>query len=333
MPFLNLFKKGRHIKLHIKDRSFILSSKGKMLSEKKFETDQECFELLPLIISKRANIASIECAIAGSKLISSTKTITRFGDSPFSASKELMENLIKEAEHSFLEDLKDNKLEIITSEVVSIKLNGYDVSMANGQKTKDLRASIFIAAIPSEYKARLTAALSVVPKKSITLSSFALESAQAIHQEFKTNDFIVCRVDEDTAEISVKKSNGFFETATVPIGIRRIVDHMKTGLEVPQDKAEDLLQAYEEGKLPEEKAKDVSAALVSFQISRDREVKEALTIFAQGISLPRNVYLSVPPHCKKACEEFFSAESYHSVLFTDKGFEVKVVEEKALTLL
>lgn len=333
MLFSNLFKHSElSAKLYIKDHSFILCEKGKILAERNFDSDQELFEILPLIISKRSGITSLECHLSENKLFSRTKSIKHSSGTPFTADAKLLKSLIEEAVSAFTAEWEGEKYEIISKEIVCIKLNDYHVPIANGQKAQSLEASVFFSAISPSYKEKLLIALRGLPRKAVTFSPFSLSSAEAIHHLFRKQDFMVCRIDEEHADFCIKKSSGFFGAMSLPVGTRHVIDHLKTGLDIETEEALSYLKTYFESKLEPNIQDRFEAAILSFQISRDNEIKKALALFSEGISLPCDVYLSVPPYYHKAYEGFFAAETYHAACFTDKGFLVHPVEEKSLIL-
>ena len=302
------------LRLLITDNALLLSEKGKLLLEKTFATDEECAALIESILSKRKK-AHVECLVSGNRLVSETRIIHYANPELFVADEKMVKLLIENASHTFLEGYKDRQLEVIQSEIVEILLNGYPVKTLKKQRVNDLQLSVFLVAIPTAYKKKF--------KGHFSFSSFARHQAERVRTLAKKEEFIVCSVYENSTDLSIRKASGLFETTTVSLGTHQVLEHIAKGLSISNEEAEGRLLKYREGSLDPTLAIPLEAALLSFTISLDEEIKKSLTKLCDGISLPEDVYLLVSSTFEKAFENAFKSESYHSMCFSEKGFEVK----------
>jgi hypothetical protein len=308
------------LRLLVTDTSFLLSEKGKTISQKTFSSEEESFALLTEVF-KPLKYKKIDCFFSGSHLASKTIIVRHEEPEAFVADQGLVDKLVINAHSAFLQGREEEKLEIVTSKVLTMSLNGYEVPAFNKSKVNSVQVSVFIVALPSLYKKKL---LALVDKKGseCTLDSFAKSLMEKIIKHGEKPEFIVCSAYERSTDISVRKANGFFETLTIPIGTHHVLGHIAKGLNLDEDTAAVKLSLYNEGKLEESSATNMEAAILSFQMSLDEALKKALAGLSEGISLPGKVYLLISPEFKKAYEAAFKSDSYHSLCFTDCGFEV-----------
>lgn len=302
-----------NLKLLITDNSLILSAKGKQILDKTFSSDQECFSIIAEAV-KPYKKSEIQCFLSGSRLVTKTSIIRHEEKEPFVADKAMLQRLVGNALDAFLSEHKDKQLEIISSTVLSILINGYQVKELKKEKTMSIHVTVFFAAVPVAFKNKLP--------PSLHLASFAESLAHRAYEHSNNEEFIVCSAYERSTDVSVRKSGNFFETFTIPIGTHHALDHVMKGLGLNEEEAESHLILYQDKHIDPVLAAKVEASVLSFQIALDTEMKKALTVLADGISLPSSIYMLVAPLYKTAYEAAFRSDSYHSHVFSEKGFEV-----------
>ncbi len=266
------------LRLLITDNNLLLSEKGNLLLEKTFETDEECVSFLTPVLKNKKK-SHIDCFFSGNRLVSQSRSISYSDKDTLIADDKAMKGLVEAASHAFLKDHSGEDLEIIQTEILGISLNGYRVKSLGKQKVSNISLSIFFAAMPASFKKRL--------KGDITFRSFTWHAAERIRKMAKQEEFIMCSVYERSTDLSIRKSDGFFEQLSLPLGTHHI-----------------------EGK--EE----------LFQKSLEEVIGKALIQLSEGVCLPGRVYLLVAPTFQEVFENAFKSESYHSMCFSENGFEV-----------
>ena len=266
------------LKLLITDNNLLLSEKGNLLLEKTFESDEESIQLLDPILKKK-NKSRIDCFFSGNRLVSQSRIVSYDAKEYFVADEKTLQGLVDSASHSFLEEHKDVKLEIIQTGILGIFLNGYRVKEIGKQKVKDMTVSVFLAAMPAGYKKQF--------KKNVSFYSFAWHSTERIKKISKEEEFVVCSAYERSTDISIKKADGFFETLSIPLGTHHIKDNKET-----------------------------------FKKNLEEEIGKGLIGLSEGICLPGHVYLLVASEFQDIFEGAFKSDTYHSMCFSEKGFEV-----------
>ena len=310
-----------NLRLLITDNSLLLTKKEKQILHQSFSSDEECFSLLSAALKPYKN-ESLDCFFSGSWLESQTRIVHYTNKDPFTADKSMLERLIENARVSFLEEYKEKELEVITTSVCTINVNGYQVTELKKDKATDLKITVFFAALPKVFKKKLVTALKPISENRITFASFAQSLTDRIFKLSGKDEFIACSAYERSTDIFLRKSGNFFEVLTIPLGTHHVLEHIAQGLSLQNDESESHLALYNDGALDPVLASKVEACILSFQISLDEEMKRALTLLSEGIALPSNVYLLVAPFFKKAYDASFRSDSYHSLSFSQKGFEV-----------
>lgn len=280
------------LKLLITDNAFILTEKGVAPVEKTFSIDGECFALLSAELAKHKKKARIECLFSGSRLVIKSLPVRYAHPETFSADDKTLQLLVESAAHSFLEDHKEEKLDIICKEVVGLSLNGYPVKAIKKQKVTDLCITVFISALHTEYKKHLLEALGRFGDQAIFLP-FAQHQMELIAKTAEIDDFITCSVYEHSTDLVIRKNGAFAGMSTIPVGTRQAEEYISKSL--PLD---------------------------SFQKSLDQQIGAALIALCDGISLPSKVFLLVAPAYREAFGTAFKSDSYHAICFSEKGFEV-----------
>jgi hypothetical protein len=309
------------LRLLITDNSLLLTQKGETLLQKTFSSDEECFLFItPALAAFKKR--SLECFFSGSRLVSETRIVRFVDKEPFVVDKAMIDRLIQNGSHSFIEEHKEKQVDIVTTSIKNISLNGYSVKAFKKEKVSEMQVIVFFAAIPSSYKSALLRALQPIKENRITFGSFAESLINRIYEHSKQEEFITCSTYERSSDISIRKCNNFFETYTIPLGTHQVLEHITRGLSLTLEEAEQQLSLYNEGRLDPVLEAKMDAAILSFQITLDKEVKKALNVLSEGISLPSSVYLLVAPYFRKAYDNAFKSDSYHSLSFSEKGFEV-----------
>ena len=299
----------------IKDKSFTIAEKGKILLEQKFSNDETCFTAISSFLKKRKH-PHAHFLLAGSRLVSQTRIVRYAHPDLFAADESMRDRLIENTTQTFLDEYKAKNLKLIMKQPLSMTLNGYKVSELKHQKVSDMQITVACAAINADYHKKISSPIESLPFREVA----------ELYKKEKVEEFMVASVHERTTDLSIRKQGGFFETVTVPIGTEHVVEHLKNGLAISETYALLNLSLYHEDKLDLSMQTKFEDALSSFHISLDNEMKKALTTLSEGISLPSMIYLNVPATFIKAFARAFRGDSYHSLCFSEKGFEVKNIE-------
>jgi cell division ATPase FtsA len=266
--------------------------------------------------------------LSGSNLASQTRISRYTNDEPFVCDKALLERIVESSAQAFIAQTPNSKnLSIINKEILSITLNGYEVDfLPKPQKINELKVTVAFAALDSIYLKKVTETIDSNNKKSIKFRSLPLALVSYIFNKTKAQDFILVSVYEFSVDISVRKGKGFFETITVPIGTSEVIKHIANGLSISNKDALNNFVQYIESKLDLALVTTFEESLQSFYISLDNEIKKGFTQLSRGTLLPSKIYLEVPTVFKKVYEHAFRDNTYHSVSFSETGFEVETID-------
>jgi len=269
------------LRLLLTDTTLLLSQKGKPLLEKTFSDDNECFSILSTELAKYKK-TKIECLFSGSRLVSESIYITYAHPESFIAEEKTLKLLLDSSTQSFIDRNKEAKLDIVQTEVTSITLNGYRVATLSKQKVNEIKASLFLSGVSVAYKKQLLDCFGY-SGTSATFSSFAWYLAGRVARLSKKDEFMICSVYENSTDIFLRKSDGYFKMVTISCGSHNPPTTMS------------------------------------------EEIKKGLTTLCEGTLLPFNVFLLASPQVEKLFIEAFSSDSYHSLLFSEKGFDVTIM--------
>jgi hypothetical protein len=323
----------RSLHLYFKDSSMLVVEQGSASVEKTFSTDDEALEIARSVI-KPLNPDEVLCFFAGSRLISKIQTTSVEHEEPFSLRTSLLTEETGKIAGAFLKEHADKQemLELIDKQVVSIKADGYPIMKLDGQNAKKLDIVIHLSAISQPFMEKMRASLNFLPKNALKPASFVTGMRKTLIGAFSNDSFIACCVHERTSDMIVGKGSDFFASVTLPMGKDHVIEHLTKGMSIDTQKAESYLALYSQGQLDQSLLVALQQSLESFHLSWNQEVIKALNVLSEGTYLPSDVYLLIPNRFAKAFEGFFSDESYHAQNFTGDGFIVHMLEEKTLFL-
>lgn len=255
------------------------------------------------------------CMLAAPWRTGQTRTIVMEKKNGFFVSKDLLEKLTAQEIEAFkndpavTEELAGVTPSVIESQIMEVRLNGYEVAKPYGKRAYSLVAEFFISVVPEEESEEITAAIqSTLPAQDIAFGSFPIVFFQVMrNMKNRPESFLLCDVNGEFSEISLVENGILAQTAVAPAGKRTLLRAMAEEMNTFPDEVLSRLEATgEQGEEP------FSPQFIEAKKNAEKiwidALRTAFNKIAPSSVLPTTVYLTADAEIEQWCKDILARE-------------------------
>jgi len=272
------------------------------------------------------------CVLASPWYASQTRLVHYTQPTPFVVSVGGLQKLIQKE----IDVFRDSKLfahskvgnavpEIMESNNIQMKLNGYQVKNPYGKKASELEVALYISMIPANIHQSINDSIKKFwHLENVRFSSFSFTAFDTIRDMFVDEpSFLFMDISGEVTDISLSKDNVLLESISFPAGknmlIRAIAKAMQT---TPQIAASDM-DLFLEGKATREYAKLIGDIMISETKEWKLFFEDALSQFAVEFSIPRSIFFTADDNVSKWFEGTIKQADFTRFSQDDGQFSVR----------
>jgi hypothetical protein len=141
------------------------------------------------------------------------------------------------------------------------------------------------------------------------------------------DDFLFINLTSLLTEVSLVKSGLLHETASVPIGAKKLMDALVKQLNITPAVANSLLKLYQAKQLEVGLSEKVSTILQDFKKTWLAQLREVFSHLSGGISLPSACYFLTQSSDWNFFSTLIDAEDYTQFSYQSNQFKIEAVSE------
>lgn len=208
------------------------------------------------------------CVLSSPWFVEATRSVTFKKKSPFTITRELIENLQKKEREGFEESLKTGRGRHastiqVENVLVASQLNGYATASIYDRATQELRCTFHISETTETLRKHISETLSqIAGHDQIQFATSTFVSRQALRKVFpEENNFLQVVVSGECTDISIVEQGVLMTTRTFPHGTRSIARDMAQKHNMNFEEAISRVRLY----ISDKQALRNDAAYASFQ--------------------------------------------------------------------
>lgn len=270
------------------------------------------------------------CILSSPWHVSQTRIVTLKKDKPFLVTKKLVNELVLEEVNNFKkspavkEKADSGKNVLVESEIVQVKLNGYETKSPEGKSAVSLQISLFLSLAPESVINLFGEKIKkVFNLEKIFFNSFPLASFSAIRKSTGRQNFIFADISGETTDVLLAKDGTLSEIVTFPVGKKSVVRELSSKLGTSYEEALSLFYLYQEKRLSDEEDKKLDAILSESAKSWLEPFRNALIEIGDGFSLPSFVFFTSDKDAEKWFGSLIKKEDYSQFTLTESAFSLK----------
>ncbi len=173
------------------------------------------------------------CVFSSPWYVSQSKVIHVQKETHFVVTQNPIDSMIRKEQEAFKKDQEEGKYEemfghavrILEKQIISMKLNGYEIEKPLNKKARELEVTFFTSFIAEAVIQGVEKILGqYIHVSAIAFASYALASWTAIRDTFpQLTDFIFLDVTGEVTDISITQRSVLSETMSFPIGRNTIL--------------------------------------------------------------------------------------------------------------
>ncbi len=284
-------------------------------------------------LSKSAGkVESADFIFSSPWLSSETKKVIIDFTVPTVVTEGIVKEAIEEEERKFAElidSAKTEKITLLESKVTDIKVNGYSVNNAYGQKAKKLELSIFISISTEKIIKEVKSALS----KHFHVAKINLHSEAQTLQSYLSgmegigNNYVFINVHGEVTEFIHVNHDHIVAWATIPIGTRTLMRRYAEKCKISNHMAMSDISLVVNGVLDNVVTESKMDVLGKIQDDWINETKEVISTFTTESSVPEKFHLYADSGMHLAFSKLFSTKVLGTLGFENTDDKVTCFRE------
>jgi hypothetical protein len=279
-------------------------------------------------------VESADFILSSPWLSSESKNITVNFTTPTLITDELIKKIIEEEEKNFsalIDASKLDKISLLESRVTDIKINGYSVGHAYGQKAKRLDLSIFLSVSTEKVMSEIKRAL----YKHFHTSKINFHStAQSLlsylgNMQGMGNDYVFVNVHGEVTEFIHISHSHIIAWASIPIGTRTLMRKYAEKSKISNHMALSDISLIVNGVLDNANIEPKIETLDKVQEEWVNESRDVISTFISEMNVPEKFYIYADNGMHLAFSKLFSKKVISSLGFNNA--DDKVICFKELT--
>ncbi len=272
----------------------------------------------------------IFCVLSSTWCVSQTRIINFKKNTPFIFTEKLADDLIQKEIKFFQEEhlikYVNNNDPVRTIELKNIQtmLNGYETSKPLGQKTKEVKMTIFISVSGERMLKNIEDIIGKYFHSSpIKFLSFALSSFTVVRDMYvKQENFLLVDIGGEVTDIFMVKKNILRESISFPLGRNFLTRGVALDLGCTLSEAYSFISLFKDGHAEESMAKKLASTMNRLRTEWLKKFQESLVNLSNDISIPATIYIVIDKDLADFFSETIKTEQFSQYILTESKFEV-----------
>ncbi len=238
-------------------------------------------------------------ALASPWCASQTRIVEISEENEFEITEELFEEIVEKEEKNYLSEIQSNsqgeklQIEIIESNIIDIKVNGYNVEKPIGIKTKNLRLSIHVT---SSQTLIINTIKDLILKRWIKVKykfiSFIYSSFNVIKDKLsKETSFLIVNVSGEVTDLSLIIDDVIISSISFPYGFHAFLRSVSKELSLVSEAAYSEIKLYNSSKLSKDRIDQISSILDKTASNWSSVLKTSIKQLTKYKIIPKNIYI------------------------------------------
>jgi hypothetical protein len=182
---------------------------------------------------------------------------------------------------------------LLENKVLSIKLDGYEIADPFGETAREIEVAQYLCGSPrSVIRPLLRAIQATAHSDRIFFHSFALAAYGALREISGRDSFMAIDVSGELTDVLVVVNGVLLENISFPFGLNKILRQLSDALGTWPEATAPELTLFLAGKLHDESAARIKAALSSIKDIWLSSVAKALSLALDHTMLPKTLFLT-----------------------------------------
>lgn len=287
-----------------------------------------------------SGVRDVFCYFAAPWQVGSPQEITIENEDPFVVDTKKIQLAKEKAQRLFLDNAvnrfgADSKsLQPLTTALLSIWCNGYELDNPIGVSTDTLQASTYVSMLPERVKDLVEQTISdAFHLDRLSLHSFTASVQRAFSQTFShPKTFLVVNVDEEMTQLLVVNSGVLMGSVSYPLGSHFLIRTLAKSLDVPAGDARSRLRQYQHEEAQAESAATISRIINESKNRWQELLVESLGEFSADVSMPSYAFVLASHATSASFADFTREAEVEEHLLTEASFRVHEVTDDLLSI-
>jgi hypothetical protein len=245
-------------------------------------------------------------------------------DKPFRLTKET----IRKSVHDNFDPTHPD-MEIISSHVMSISVNGYKIKNPFDKATPEASFDVYVESAPSVVLQKIKQSVDKhLPHSDVRFTTLGYASAEAMIDYAKVNgdykSFILILPEECIVDVIVIQDGKVESIGSIPLGSLAIARKL-FGSNLSAKEALDKSKRFISGELDENTVSSIAENYEKIKAEFGASFRDLLWSMKKGLLCPQNVFIGGRNHGAYFINEWVSKEDYGSRSFTSDCFKTQII--------
>ena len=252
--------------------------------------------VLERVSSKSIKIRKVFCVLSSPWFLSTTKIVTSVKPLPFTVDEIFVGRLVEDEKRLFLDKIKtaDTSDEtVLEAKIVTIKLNGYEISKPYGQRASSVEVMLYLSASPKSLMESIESTI----HKHFTFKAFECHTMPLVtfstmrNLEGLNDQYLVVEVGGEVTDIMLVKRGLLVETLSIPMGKNAFLLQSAKALKTIPQVTRSFIKARAEGKMDKAFSEKLKKSLDIAEMKWVSLFEEVLTKVSGEAFIPPKVFL------------------------------------------
>ncbi len=215
--------------------------------------------------------------------------------------------------------------EIMESNNIQMKLNGYEVRNPFGKRASELEIALYISMIPANIHQSINdSIMKFWHLQNVRFSSFSFTAFDTIRDMFADeSSFLFMDISGEVTDISLSKERVLLESISFPAGKNMLIRAIAKAMGSTPEVATSEMNLYLEGKASREHAKQIEEIMQTETKEWKMFFEDALSQFAVEFPIPRSIFFTADDTVSKWFEDAIRQADFTRFSQEDGQFAVR----------
>jgi cell division ATPase FtsA len=274
-------------------------------------------------------LSFINVCLSSPWFASQVRTAKLSRSTPFVASKIVLDDMVKRELKAFEEEqvkekiLQDEKVRVIESQTIKVRLNGYEINDPVGLSAKELELTIFISIASENTLKSIEDIIGKVFTSPIMFSSF-LSMTYLVSRDFfpHQENYVLIDIGGEVTDISLVKNRGLLQSLSFPCGRNFILRHLAGCLKRTIPESKTLWTLHSENKTNGKVKEICEIALTDAKNEWQTMFQKSLYNASKDLYIPNVIFLTIEDDLVDWFIDTIKNEQFHQSLLAGMDFKV-----------
>ncbi len=281
--------------------------------------------------------AKVFCFLSAPWYSCQTRIIKLKRNTPYKFTEKLAEEYIQKEIKNF-ESIQakhfentGEKMRLIESRIMEMKLNGYKTAMPFDKKISEFEIALFVAVGSERILGAIEHQIQHFFNQEVVFESFIFPSFAVSRDIFPDEkNFISIDIAGEVTDLSVSRDEVLDESITYPLGKNYFIREISRALGLDSFDAHSALTLYLSGHGHKAMNKKLEPILARAGMQWLSYFQNALREISGKKSIPAKIFLTADPDMSAWFGELLKMEEFHKYTLTDNKFNVTIIKPSDL---